>query len=134
MSSWQLRGDLRKIKKIGILKEKRFFQLLSEQNNYVDNKMSKDFYMGFVRLLTKELRENGIVRLPYLFDLILVKLKDKRGIKNVGGKNIVVLQTGLYKLSFYPNKNWRGYFRVLAKNLNGKTGLDPRERLLGKKL
>ncbi len=120
--------NLSELKKTGILDEDRFYRLLSEQNNYVDHKSVKDFYMGLVRLLTKELRDNGVVRLPHLGDLAMVKQKDTTGLAGKFRVKIV----GKYILKFYPKEAWRDYFSKLSETPGHAGRLDPREKLLGK--
>ena len=122
--------DLRELAKKGVLDEDRFFRLLSEQNNYVDPKTVKDFYMGLVRLLSKELKENGVVRLPCLGDMALVKQKDKMGWAGQFRRMIY----GKYMLKFYPKEAWRKYFTELEKKTGREGALDPREKILNKDL
>ena len=123
--------DVRELGKMGILGRERFFQLLSEQNNYTDPEATKDFYMGLVRHVTKELKKNGIVRLPYMGDFFL--LKQKPALRWMG--KVRVMTAGTYTLKFRPNDTWRRYFNKLQKYLSGKeASFDPRERLLNKTL
>jgi hypothetical protein len=121
---------IRELGKNGFLDEDRFFRLLSEENNYVDPKTVKDFYMGLVRLLSKELKERGVVRLPHLGDMALVKQKDKLGW--AGKFQAMVL--GKYMLKFYPQDSWRKYFTKLSERPGREGALDPREKLLNKEL
>lgn len=86
--------------------------------------------MGLVRLLTQELRENGVIRLPHLGDLALVKQKDKIGWSGQFQKML----TGKYMLKFYAKETWRKYFVKLAEKTGREGALDPREKLLGKNL
>ena len=122
--------DVRELGKKGVLDEDRFYRLLSEQNNYVDHKTVKDFYMGLVRVITKDLRDNGVCRLPHLGDMALVKQKDKIG---WAGKFQKIIK-GSYLLKFYPKSVWKQYFVELSKKdgLDGR--LDPREKILGREL
>jgi hypothetical protein len=120
--------DLRELSKKGILDEDRFFRLLSEQNNYVDPKTVKDFYMGLVRLVTAELKENGVCRLPHMGDMALIKQKDKIGWAGQFQKFLI----GKYVLKFYPKNAWRIYFSNLEKKEGREGRLDPREKKLGK--
>lgn len=122
--------DTRELVKKGILDETRFFRLLSEQNNYVDPKTVRDFYMGLVRLLSQELKQNGVVRLPHLGDMALVKQKDKLG---WAGQFQRIIQ-GKYMLKFYPKESWRKYFVKLGEQSGHAGKLDPREKVLGKEL
>lgn len=120
--------DLRELAKKGILDEDRFFTLLSAENNYVDPGTTRDFYMGLVRLLTKELRKNGVVRLPHLGDMALVKAKDKIGWAGQYQRMI----TGKYMLKFYPKEIWRKYFAKLEEKTGLEGALDPREKILNR--
>lgn len=122
--------DTRELEKKGILDEGRFFRLLSEQNNYVDPKTVRDFYMGLVRLITDELKENGVVRLPHLGMFALVKQKDKPGWAGQFRAMII----GKYILKFYPKEAWRKYFSKLEEKSGREGKLDPREKVLGKNL
>ena len=120
--------DVRELSKKGVLNEGRFFELLSEQNNYVDTRMVKDFYMGLVRLLTQELKKNGVIRLPHIGDIALVKQKDRVGWAGQFQKLIL----GKYILKFYPNLQWRKYFAKLGGKSGFEGRLDPREKVLNK--
>jgi len=122
--------DVRALAKKGIFDEDRFFRLLSEQNNYVDAKTVKDFYMGLVRLLTKELRENGVVRLPHIGDFALVKAKDRIGWAGQFRRMLY----GKYILKFYANYAWRNYFLKLGEKPGKEGELDPRQKILGRTL
>lgn len=122
--------DIRSLVKSGAFDEERFFRLLSEENNYVDPKVVKDFYLGLVRVLTKELKQNGVVRLPHLGDMALVKQKDKIG---WAGK-VQRIICGKYILKFYPKQAWREYFSKLGEKSGLEGKLDPREKLLGRDL
>lgn len=114
----------------GVLDEDRFFRMLSEQNNYVDHQTIKDFYMGLVRLATKELRENGVCRFPHLGDFALVKSRDRLG---WAGKYQQMI-TGKYILKFYPLERWRKYFGALEGRSGIEGALDPRQKVLGQDL
>ena len=121
---------IRELARKGVLNEDRFFRLLSEQNNYVDPQTVKDFYMGLVRTVTQELRQNGVARLPHLGDFALVKKKDHIG---WAGKVQRMFQ-GTYVLKFYPFEKWRAYFTKLGEKQGLEGKLDPREKLLGNTL
>jgi len=121
---------LRELQKKGVLNEDRFFMLLAEHCNYVSPETLRDFYMGLVRHITKELRKNGVVRLPHLGDFALVKQKDKLG---WAGKYQRMLE-GKYMLKFYALQVWRQYFIGLSEKPGLEGFLDPREKVLNKKL
>lgn len=122
--------DIRELAKKGYTSEERFFRLLSEQNNYVDPKTVQDFYMGLVRLITKELREVGFVRLPHLGDFGMLKAKDRM---NLSGKYRIMI-IGKYLLKFYPKDAWKSYFDALEKKGGREGKLDPREKVLNMNL
>ena len=122
--------NVKELNKKGLLKEDRFFQLLSEENNYVDPKVTKDFYLGLVRVITSELRKNGVIRLPHLGDMALVKQKDRLG---WSGKH-QMMQTGKYMLKFYASQVWKKYFSKLSERSGLEGDLDPREKVLGETL
>ena len=116
--------------KKGFFDEDRFFRLLSEQNNYTDTATVKDFYMGLVRVLSKELKDNGVVVLPHIGYMALVKQKDKIG---WAGKFQAMIR-GKYMLKFYANQTWRKYFTKLGERSGREGALDPREKLLNKEI
>lgn len=122
--------DLRELIKQGVLDETRFFRLLSEQNNYVDTKTVKDFYMGLVRLVSDDLKKNGVCRLPFLGDMALVKQKDRIGWAGQFQRMI----EGKYILRFYPKETWSKYFSKLSEKPGREGKLDPREKVLGQDL
>jgi hypothetical protein len=119
--------NIRELSKKGVLDEDHFFQLLSEQNNYVDERTVRDFYMGLVRVLTKELKEKGVVRLPHIGDIALVRQKDKLGWAGQYQRMIL----GKYMIKFYPKEAWRKYFAKLGEKTGREGSLDPREKVLG---
>jgi|GEM_PF-2895939 len=122
--------EIKELAKKGVLNDKTFYRLLSEQNNYIDEDSSKAFYMALVRVVTKQLREQGVSRLPHIGDLALVKQQDKMGLS---GKVRIFLK-GKYAIRFYVNLTWKKYFTTLAAQ-PGKAGkLDPREKVLDRKL
>ena len=118
---------IRELLKKGMLNEDHFFQLLSEQNNYVDIKTVRDFYMGLIRVITGELRKNGVVRLPHLGDYDLVKQKDKLGWAGQYQRMIL----GKYMVKFYPAQKWRQYFTKLSEKSGLEGKLDVREKFFG---
>ena len=118
---------IQELKKRGHLDEKVFYRLLGEQCNFMAPEAVKDFYMGLVRHLTSELRKNGVVRLPQLGDMYLLKQKDSYGwMGKVQGQI-----RGRYMLKFKGNEAWRAYFTKLAEKDGREGALDPREKLLG---
>jgi nucleoid DNA-binding protein len=119
--------NLREIKKTGVLDNKKFYQDISKRCNYISEDAVKEFYLALVRTVTAGLRENGIIRLPYLGDMALVRQKDKMGLS--GNKKMFI--EGAHMLKFYPDYALKGYFSELSKSAQRK--LDPSEKLLGKK-
>ena len=89
-----------------LLKDKRFYRLLSEQSKYIDPETTFIFYMGLVSLIGDELRRHKIVRLPHLGDFALVMQKPRPAwtgkIHSVIGFREV--------LKFYPKEKLRRYF------------------------
>ena len=117
--------NIRELKKKGLLDEKKFFELLSDECNYVGPDVVKENYLALVRVLTKELRKNGIVRLPLLGDIALVKQKPHMGL--VGKFQTVI--SGAYSLKFYAARTWKAYFKKIEEQSGISGKLDPRERL-----
>lgn len=122
--------DIRALGKTEVFDEDRFFRMLSEQNNYVDHKTVIDFYMGLVRHLRAELKTNGVVRLPHIGDMALVKQKPKIG---WAGKFQTMI-VGSYILKFYPLEKWRKYFKELEGRPGREGKLDPREKVLNREI
>lgn len=118
------------LRKSGILDEDRFFQLLSEQYNYIDKNTAKMFYMGLVKVVVRELRTNGVCRLPHLGDMALVKQKPK----SVLAGNVRKVMDGFYALKFYPKEALRIYFSKLNNLFDDKQKLDPREKILNQNI
>ena len=63
-------------------------------------------YMSIVKLVTRELRMNKIVRLPYLADVALVSQRPRLGWR---GKDRVYMDARDV-LKFYPQEKMRRYF------------------------
>lgn len=119
--------DRQALKGKEVMSPVRFFKLLSEKCNYIDQETAQRFYMGLVKLISQELRENGIVRLPHLGDLALVKSPPRSMFAGRGRKVI----EGMYMLKFYANNKFREYFSKLSQQ---KGELDPREKILKRDL
>ena len=116
----------RELKKSGILDEDRFFQLLSERCNYIDKDTSKVYYMALVKLITSELRTNGIVRLPHIGDFALVKQNPKIVWTGKVRRRI----DAAYALKFYVKEALRIYFNKLNELSTEDQKLDPRQKIL----
>ena len=124
------------LKKAGAINPDAFFQLLSEQCNYISKKHAEDFYMGLVRTVTQELRKKGVCQLPHMGYFALVKRAPKAlGVKGTGIAGAIRgMVSERYALVFYPNYTWRDYFAKLGQQ-NGREGrLDPREKVLGQEI
>ncbi|OGG50395.1 hypothetical protein A2704_05665 [Candidatus Kaiserbacteria bacterium RIFCSPHIGHO2_01_FULL_54_36b] len=91
-----------------LLNEKRFFALLSEQCNFMDQDAVSLFYASVVKVVSRELRTNKIARLPYLGDLALVTQAPRLG---WSGKNRVYMGPRDV-LKFYPQEKMRRYFNA----------------------
>jgi nucleoid DNA-binding protein len=104
-------------RKRGILDEKRFYRLLSEQCNYMEEENVKMFYLGLVRYIVKELREQGMVRLPHLGDLDLVRRHARRGLigKDKNGKASVGILPETKALRFHQIYRWNEYFTKMRR-------------------
>ena len=89
-----------------LLSEDRFYDLLSQQCNYMDKDAVSDFYMGVVKLVAQELRTNKIARLPHLGDFALVEQRPRIG---WAGKSRVFFDSRDV-LRFYPKEALRRYF------------------------
>ena len=122
--------EIKELGKSGIFDETRFFRLLSEQCNYIAPETAKDFYMGLVRHITKELREKGVIRLPHLGDFALVKQKPRMG---WAGKVQKVLDS-TYVIKFFVKSSWRKYFSEIERRPGLEGKLDPREKILNRTL
>jgi len=119
---------IQELKKKGYLDEKVFYRLLGEQCNYMAPEAVKTFYLGLVRHLTSELKKNGIVRMPLIGDMYLLKQKDTYGwVGKVMGEI-----RGRYLLKFKAAQSWRGYFMKVAERDGREGALDPREKLLNR--
>lgn len=119
--------DIREIEKTGAIDEERFYRLLSAENNYVDPRTVKNFYLGLCRLIDNDLKTQGVCRLPLIGDIALVKQKPHKGLS--GG--IQSILTGKYVLTMYFKRSWKDIFSKLAERGDR---LDPREKLLGRTL
>lgn len=101
----------RELRKQGLLNEDDFFIKLQANCNFVDEETVRRFYMGMVKTITKELRDNGVVRLPHLGDFALVPQKPKTLLagKTRQFRSAIVLK-------FYPKVAWRQYFSSIENS------------------
>lgn len=100
----------RKLGKLGIFNEERFFRLLSEKCGYIDPTTTKLFYLSLVKLISSELRSQGILRLPHLGDMALVAQKAHKG--RVGRAQVMIGPSKVLK--FYPDSALRRYFNEFS--------------------
>jgi len=107
--------NVRKLKKMGYLNEDKFFQELANRCNYMSEENARIFYGELVRLVTKEMKEKGVCRLPNLGDFAIMPLKPQMKLHGRVKKKVF---DGI-SLKFYPNVNWRKYFEY-RKNDNEK--------------
>lgn len=91
---------------------KRFYRELSAKCNFVDHDAALQWYIGLVRLISQELRNNKFVRLPHLGDLALSPQRERPA---WCGKAHVRLEP-TEVLRFYPQKKLKRYF-AKSKNL-----------------
>lgn len=113
--------ERRELKKQGFLKEDDFFKLLAANCNYIDEETVRNFYSSVIKTITKELREKGFCRLPYLGDFALVPQKAKI---LLAGKNQYGMQLRQVKaircLKFYPKEAWKQYFVLKDSEIPNK--------------
>jgi len=95
----------RELKKQGLLNEDDFYKKLQANCNYIDEENIRRFYSALVKTVTKELRDNSVVRLPHLGDFALVPQKPKTMLT---GKTRQIRPATVLK--FYPKAAWRMYF------------------------
>jgi hypothetical protein len=119
------------MKRTGVYKEDRFYQLLSEQCNYVSPETVKSFYLGLVRHITKEMRDNGIAVLPHLGVFCFKKLPTKYGVAGRGGAKLL---SNKYCVKFYLEEAWRRYFSKFVERRAGVEPIDPREKMLNRRV
>ena len=93
------------LKKQELLGNKRFFRLLSKQNNFMDPEVSFLFYAGLVSLIGDELTKNKFIRLPHLGDFALVEQKPR--VAWLGRIHAVIGTREVLK--FYPKEKLRRY-------------------------
>lgn len=89
-----------------LLKDKRFYRLLSEHANFIDPDTTFAFYMSLVALVGEELRRNKIVRLPHLGDFALIRQQPR--VAWTGSIQAKIDSREV--LRFYPKERLRRYF------------------------
>ncbi|HWO07262.1 MAG TPA: hypothetical protein VNM40_01605 [Candidatus Paceibacterota bacterium] len=94
-----------------LLKNRRFYRLLSEQCPFMDQDTAFVFYTGLVAVVAQELRRHGVARMPHLGDFALVEQKARPAW--VG--NHQVMMGAREVLKFYPKERMRRYFNKRQK-------------------
>lgn len=117
------RQDLLRNKNKDVVSEKRFYELVSQQMNYVDSKLIKKVYLSMVKAIVAEIRRNGMVRLPHLGDMALVRMKDKIG---WAGSHQEMMKN-IHMLKFYPKTLLKQYFSNFVRS-NPNRVFDPKEK------
>lgn len=103
--------NLRELGKKGLLDTGRFYGLLSQKCNYMDEESVKTVYLGLVKLISEQLRENDVIRLPHLGDFALVPQAPRSQLIGRGRQ----FMAGMKVLKFYPKYAWRQYFNTRGK-------------------
>lgn len=104
--------DRRKLKKDGVIDDEKFFHELAAECNYHDVQGVKDVYMGFVRVLTRQLKKNKVARAPHLGDFALLDRSTKSGLVASGVRGEIKSFT---VLKFYPQESWKKYFKIQSE-------------------
>ena len=94
------------LKKKELLDDERFYRELSAKCNFASDETITDWYLGLVKLISQELRENKFVRLPHLGDMALVMQKSRPAL--CGKAHVLLGPTEV--LRFYPKTQMRRYF------------------------
>jgi nucleoid DNA-binding protein len=116
------------LRKAGAFDEDKFFQEMAEQAGYIDAEQAKKYYMALVRVMTKRLRQKGVIQLPYLGTFAVVWQKDKWG---WAGKQMQRLP-GVYAIKFYILESWKDYWAKFAQGSIAEGSLDPRKKVLNR--
>ncbi len=95
--------DLRKRELLG---DERFYRELSAKCNFASDEATTDWYLGLVKMISQELRENKFVRLPHLGDMALVTQKSRPAL--CGKARVLLGPTEV--LRFYPKQKMKRYF------------------------
>lgn len=104
----------RELKRNGLLNDDDFYKKLAANCNYVDEQTVRNFYLGLVKTITKELRDHDVVRLPHLGDFALVSQKPRSLLTGMG-RRIMTMRI----LKFYPLEKWRMYFNLKEHESHG---------------
>lgn len=114
--AWKSPINIKLSRERGLLDEKRFYALLSEKCNYMDEENVRMFYLGLVKLMTQELRDNNLIRLPHIGDFALTSLRPqvKLNGKRKDGSYIYSMIKPTHVLRFKPRDAWAKYFKLKA--------------------
>lgn len=90
-----------------LLNDKVFYRKLSAHWNHLDPDATMLFYMGFIQMIGKELREHKFLRLPHIADLAIVTQKSRPAL--AGKYRVRLGPTEILKM--YPKEKLRRYVR-----------------------
>lgn len=126
--------DVVRLKKEGlILPDSEFYELLSEGWNHLEPETVKQFYLAFVKIVSRQIRTKGVIRLPHLGDYAIVKTPPTRPRIRGRYSGVDMSENDSYALRFYPDRNLKKYFSEYI-NRDPKQMVDPREKLLNRKI
>jgi len=105
------RNELRKNKAFD---DERFYRELSESCGYISHDMAQRYYLSLVKVITKRLKNEDLIRLPHLGDFALVQQQEKKvlGGKDIAGRYLRRVLPAQKILKFYPLDSWRKYFNM----------------------
>jgi nucleoid DNA-binding protein len=96
---------IKELKRPELVDQKEFFRKLAAQCGYIDDEMAAKWYLGLVRLVSKELRTNQYVRLPHLGDMAMITQNSRPA-----WHGTLHLRQGPKRvLRFYPKEKLRRY-------------------------
>lgn len=122
--------QLKALSKAGAFKEEDFYKELAMQAGHIDAEQAKKFYMALVRVITRRLREKGVVKLPHLGYFALVFQKEKWGLM---GKAMGYVKS-CYTVKFYVMETWKEYWMKFKEGEATPGSHDPRTKVLNRKL
>ena len=99
------------MKEDGLIGEDRFFRLVSSQCDYMDEETIKSVYMAVVRVISKDLKENEIARIPHIGDLVMVEKTARMGL--VGKTRVMMPESKVVK--FYIDEMFRRHINEWTK-------------------
>lgn len=95
----------------GLLEEDRFYRLVSEKANYMDEETVKTLYMAIVAVIGSEIKANQAVRLPHIGDLALVTIPPRMGL--MGKVRTFLAESKVLK--FIPNEGLRRHINEYVR-------------------